>query len=127
MVVCSEGYASSLAADSLRQLGFARAADLAGGYQAWRRWRDGVAPSRPAETLGLDGRGESLPLRPYARTDRACSLWDVLSAWPASRQGRHALRHRAGGRPVPVEQADREVLAPARLLGRQLAQPFTTG
>ena len=36
VVVCSEGYASSLAADSLRQLGFARAADLAGGYQAWR-------------------------------------------------------------------------------------------
>jgi rhodanese-related sulfurtransferase len=39
VVVCSEGYASSLAADSLRQLGFARAADLTGGYQAWRRWQ----------------------------------------------------------------------------------------
>jgi rhodanese-related sulfurtransferase len=43
VVVCSEGYASSLAADSLRQLGFAGAGDLAGGYQAWRRWRDGTA------------------------------------------------------------------------------------
>ena len=43
VVVCSEGYASSLAADSLRQLGFARAGDLAGGYQAWRRWRAGSA------------------------------------------------------------------------------------
>jgi rhodanese-related sulfurtransferase len=41
VVVCSEGYASSLAADSLRQLGFAEAGDLAGGYKAWRRWRDG--------------------------------------------------------------------------------------
>ena len=43
VVVCSEGYASSLAADSLRQLGFTRAGDLAGGYQAWRRWQAGSA------------------------------------------------------------------------------------
>jgi rhodanese-related sulfurtransferase len=41
VVVCSEGYASSLAAASLRELGFTRAGDLAGGYQAWRRWREG--------------------------------------------------------------------------------------
>ena len=41
VVVCSEGYASSLAADSLRELGFTRAADLTGGYQAWRRWQAG--------------------------------------------------------------------------------------
>jgi rhodanese-related sulfurtransferase len=47
VVVCSEGYASSLAADSLRQLGFVRAADLAGGYQAWRRLQAGTRP-RPA-------------------------------------------------------------------------------
>ena len=43
VVVCSEGYASSLAADSLRRLGFTEAGDLAGGYQAWRRWREGTA------------------------------------------------------------------------------------
>ena len=41
VVVCSEGYASSLAAASLRDLGFTAAADLAGGYRAWRRFRDG--------------------------------------------------------------------------------------
>ena len=41
VVVCSEGYASSLAADSLRALGFTRAGDLTGGYQAWRRWQAG--------------------------------------------------------------------------------------
>ncbi len=40
VVVCSEGYASSLAADSLRALGYARATDLIGGYQAWRSWKD---------------------------------------------------------------------------------------
>ena len=48
VVVCSEGYASSLAADSLRQLGFTRAGDLTGGYQAWRRWqRDGSSTATP--------------------------------------------------------------------------------
>ncbi|NUL08546.1 sulfurtransferase [Streptomyces lunaelactis] len=35
VVVCNEGYASSLAAVSLRQLGLHRATDLVGGFQAW--------------------------------------------------------------------------------------------
>ncbi|MEV0034303.1 rhodanese-like domain-containing protein [Nocardia sp. NPDC050793] len=34
IVVCSEGYTSSLAAASLKQLGLHRATDLIGGYQA---------------------------------------------------------------------------------------------
>lgn len=38
VVVCSGGYASSLAAASLVDLGFDRAADLVGGYQAWSAW-----------------------------------------------------------------------------------------
>jgi rhodanese-related sulfurtransferase len=38
IVVCSEGYASSLAAASLVDLGFTRAGDLIGGYVAWRIW-----------------------------------------------------------------------------------------
>jgi len=38
VVVCSAGYASSLAAASLADLGYERAADLAGGYQAWSEW-----------------------------------------------------------------------------------------
>ncbi|MFM9371822.1 rhodanese-like domain-containing protein [Streptomyces sp. Da 82-17] len=36
VVVCNEGYASSLAAASLQQLGLYRATDLTGGFQAWR-------------------------------------------------------------------------------------------
>jgi rhodanese-related sulfurtransferase len=36
VVVCNEGYASSLAAASLHALGLARATDLDGGFQAWR-------------------------------------------------------------------------------------------
>jgi rhodanese-related sulfurtransferase len=38
IVVCSQGYASSLAAASLVDLGFSRVGDLVGGYQAWRVW-----------------------------------------------------------------------------------------
>ncbi|MGH8982590.1 MAG: rhodanese-like domain-containing protein [Acidimicrobiia bacterium] len=35
VIVCNEGYASSLAAATLRDLGLARAADLDGGFRAW--------------------------------------------------------------------------------------------
>jgi rhodanese-related sulfurtransferase len=36
VLVCNEGYASSLAAADLQDLGISRATDLAGGYRAWR-------------------------------------------------------------------------------------------
>lgn len=36
VVLCNEGYASSLAAASLRQLGLHRATDVIGGFQAWK-------------------------------------------------------------------------------------------
>jgi rhodanese-related sulfurtransferase len=39
VVVCNEGYASSLAAATLRRLGLRGATDLDGGYQAWRSAR----------------------------------------------------------------------------------------
>lgn len=37
IVVCQEGYASSLAAADLQELGLADATDLDGGFAAWRR------------------------------------------------------------------------------------------
>jgi rhodanese-related sulfurtransferase len=36
IIVCNEGYSSSLAAATLRELGLTRATDLVGGYRAWR-------------------------------------------------------------------------------------------
>lgn len=45
IVMCDAGYQSSLAAATLRQLGFASATDLVGGFQAWR---DAGLPVAPA-------------------------------------------------------------------------------
>lgn len=36
IIVCNEGFSSSLAAATLRQLGLDRATDLVGGFHAWR-------------------------------------------------------------------------------------------
>ncbi|MFH8992583.1 rhodanese-like domain-containing protein [Streptomyces sp. NPDC017940] len=47
VVFCNEGYASSLAAASLRQLGLRHATDLIGGFQAWK------AAGLPVEESGL--------------------------------------------------------------------------
>ncbi|MFG2978926.1 rhodanese-like domain-containing protein [Streptomyces sp. NPDC048331] len=51
VVICNEGYASSLAAASLHALGLHRATDLTGGFQAWRSAGLPVdpAPSGPAD------------------------------------------------------------------------------
>jgi len=39
VLVCNEGFSSSLAAATLRDLGLERATDLIGGFQAWRELR----------------------------------------------------------------------------------------
>jgi rhodanese-related sulfurtransferase len=46
IVVCSEGYTSSLAAAALRELGIGRATDLDGGFCRWRDEGFPVVPSR---------------------------------------------------------------------------------
>lgn len=40
ILVCNEGYSSSLAAATLQDLGLHRATDLAGGYQGWCQIND---------------------------------------------------------------------------------------
>lgn len=44
LVLCQEGYTSSLAASALQQLGLSRATDVAGGFAAWRDAGLPVAP-----------------------------------------------------------------------------------
>ena len=48
VILCSEGYTSSLAAAALQELGISRATDVTGGYQAWK------AAGLPV-TVGADG------------------------------------------------------------------------
>ncbi len=45
VLVCAHGYSSSLAAATLRQIGFSRATDIVGGFEAW------VAAGLPVEPL----------------------------------------------------------------------------
>ena len=58
VLVCREGYSSSLAAATLQRLGIAGATDLDGGYDAWSAWLAGggtVAPDRGAPHGGRSG------------------------------------------------------------------------
>jgi rhodanese-related sulfurtransferase/predicted metal-dependent enzyme (double-stranded beta helix superfamily) len=50
IVMCSEGYASTLAAATLRRIGLDQATDLDGGFHAWKA---AGLPTRSAQPLGL--------------------------------------------------------------------------
>ncbi len=49
IVFCDAGYASSLAAAGLQELGFVRVTDLDGGFQAWREAGLPVIPPGPVQ------------------------------------------------------------------------------
>jgi rhodanese-related sulfurtransferase len=62
VVVCNEGFSSSLAAATLRELGLSRATDLVGGFQAWLGLDPAGTSGRPATSPGADrGRLRELP------------------------------------------------------------------
>lgn len=73
VVLCSESYTSSLAADALRSLGLHRATDVVGGFHAW------VAAGLPTRPPG--------PIGPAA----------VESAQVESAPAGHMLGHRGAG------------------------------
>jgi rhodanese-related sulfurtransferase len=57
IVICAEGYTSSLAAAALQDLGLARATDVTGGYRAWQE--AGLPTSRPADRAVVIAPGAS--------------------------------------------------------------------
>jgi rhodanese-related sulfurtransferase len=61
VILCDEGYASSLAAASLLSLGMSRATDVVGGLQAWR------SAGLP---LGSPGDASAPRLAPASSTDQ---------------------------------------------------------
>ena len=60
IVLCNEGYSSSLAAANLRRLGFDRATALVGGFAAWKAAGLPVQPPLAAPGA-LAGRGPAEP------------------------------------------------------------------
>ena len=61
VVVCTHGYSSSLAAATLQTLGFSRATDLIGGFEAWREQGLPVGPAPASDPSGLPGTGPPDP------------------------------------------------------------------
>ena len=55
ILMCNEGFASSFAAVTLKELGFARAADLDGGFNAWAAAGLPVRPAPKRDGGGLPG------------------------------------------------------------------------
>ena len=62
ILMCDEGYQSSLAAATLKELGLSRATDLLGGFQAWRTAGLPVEPPAP----GTLERTKTTPSSPQA-------------------------------------------------------------
>jgi rhodanese-related sulfurtransferase len=52
ILVCAHGYSSSLAAATLRALGFGRATDVIGGFERWRA--DGLPVELPADVASAE-------------------------------------------------------------------------
>jgi rhodanese-related sulfurtransferase len=57
IVLCDHGYSSSLAAATLVDLGFSRAADVIGGFDAWRAAGLPVERARPQTKGRVPGMG----------------------------------------------------------------------
>jgi rhodanese-related sulfurtransferase len=54
ILVCAHGYSSSLAAATLHELGFARATDIVGGFEAWAEQGLPVIASARSTSAGGD-------------------------------------------------------------------------
>ena len=58
VLVCAHGCSSSLAAGTLRVLGFARATDLVGGFVAWQAAGLPVLPAPDVDRVAVPGMGD---------------------------------------------------------------------
>jgi rhodanese-related sulfurtransferase len=63
IVICEEGYTSSLAAAALQDLGLAAATDVTGGYTAWQA--AGLPTARPADRTVAIAPGASPAYWPF--------------------------------------------------------------
>jgi rhodanese-related sulfurtransferase len=61
VLVCAHGYSSSIAAATLQDLGFSRATDLAGGFEAWKEQGMPVAAAPEIDQEATPGMGPPDP------------------------------------------------------------------
>ena len=61
VLVCAHGFSSSLAAARLQDLGFTRATDLAGGFEAWQAAGMRVVPAPDDAPGAVPGMGDPAP------------------------------------------------------------------
>ncbi|GAA2355289.1 rhodanese-like domain-containing protein [Nonomuraea africana] len=66
IVICAEGYSSSLAAAELRRLGLRHATDVIGGLDAWIQ--DGLPVVHPARPTAPRGPGDGAAADPWLST-----------------------------------------------------------
>ncbi len=71
ILLCDEGYQSSLAAATLQQLGFPRATDVDGGFQAWRAAGLPVAPFPATNLSATESNSHQLTRPQEAESDPA--------------------------------------------------------
>ncbi len=57
VVVCAHGYSSSLAAATLQELGYTRATDVIGGFEAWKECGLTVHQAREDDADAVSGTG----------------------------------------------------------------------
>ncbi|MDQ1627897.1 MAG: hypothetical protein QOI54_1641 [Actinomycetota bacterium] len=86
LILCSQGYTSSLAAYALQQLGVRRATDVVGGFQAWVRAglpTTGTSPLvlAPDRVEGDPHAAEQRPARDALQVNR-----DYRTAWVGDRE-----------------------------------------
>lgn len=80
IVICDEGYSSSLAAASLQSLGLRNATDVIGGFQAWKR--AGLPVSTPATPNPPRLSGEGGPDTSLAGAGVGCGCGPMQGACP---------------------------------------------
>ena len=71
IVMCNEGYSSSLAAYNLQRIGFSRATDMIGGFAGWRAAGLPTQLAQPHEDDVLDGRWPPEPTAELLQKERS--------------------------------------------------------
>jgi len=64
VLVCANGYSTSLAAATLQEIGFDRATDVVGGFMAWKGQGLPVHPAPDVDETAVPGMGAADPGRP---------------------------------------------------------------